>query len=102
MRKSDITYVVSAVFAGVFSLSYCCVMWFNIKLPRYYPLEHTWKLVKDVGVPSQGWYGMHGFALLMGGIAALVAYLAAEFVVPKSIPKILLIRCCNYFFNSSC
>ena len=50
-------------------------MWFSIKLPRYYPLEHTWKWVKEKGIPSQGWYGMQAFAFLSAGVVTLILYL---------------------------
>ena len=75
MKKSDITYITCSVFATMTAFFYCCTMWFGIKLPRYYPLEHTWKWVKEKGVPSQGWYGMQAFAFLAAGIVTLITYL---------------------------
>jgi len=74
MKKSDITYMVGSVFAAMTVLFYCCTMWFPIKLPRYYPLEHAWKWVNEEGAPSQGWYGMQAFAYLAAAAAALVVY----------------------------
>jgi hypothetical protein len=74
MKKSDITYISSSVFAAMTVFFYCCTMWFGIKLPRYYPLEHTWKWVKEKGVPSQGWYGMQAFAFIAAGIVTLITY----------------------------
>ncbi len=74
MKKSDITYIVSSVFAAMTAFFYCCTRWFSIKLPRYYPLEHTWKLVKEPSVPSQRWYAMQVFAFLAAGIVALGVY----------------------------
>ena len=74
MKKSDVTYIVGASFAAAVSFFYCCTMWFAIKLPRYFPTLREWKWGKVEGVPSQGWYGMQGFAYLMGGIVALVVY----------------------------
>ena len=53
---------------------YACSMWFGIKLPRYYPLEHTWKWIKEKGVPSQGWYAKQIFAFLAAGAVTLVVY----------------------------
>jgi len=82
MKKSDITYVVSSVFAAMTAFFYCCTMWFGIKLPRYYPLEHTWKWVKEKDVPSQGWYGMQAFAFLAAGVVTLVVY----FVLKRAAP----------------
>ena len=74
MKKSDITYIVSSVFAAMTAFFYCCIRWFSIKLPRYYPLEHTWKLVKEPSVPSQQWYTMQVFAFFAAGIVALGVY----------------------------
>ena len=81
MKKSDVTYILGAVFVALTSLFYCCTMWFAIKLPRYYPLEHTWKWVKEKGVPSQGWYGMQAFAFLAAGIVTFVIYIVLKHVV---------------------
>ena len=78
MKKSDTTYIVGSVFAAMTAFFYCCTMWFSIKLPRYYPLEHTWKWVNEKGVPSQGWYGMQAFAFLAAGIVALLVYFALK------------------------
>jgi len=74
MKKSDITYVVGSVFAAMTAFFYCCTMWFHIKLPRYYPLEHNWKWAKEKDVPSQGWYGMQVFAYLAAGVVAVLVY----------------------------
>jgi hypothetical protein len=81
MKKSDITYVVGSVFAAMTCFFYSCVMWFGIKLPRYYPTEHTWKWVKEKGIPSQGWYGMQGFAFLAAGIVSIIVY----FILKRSL-----------------
>ena len=78
MKKSDITYIVGSVFASATAFFYCCTRWFSIKLPRYYPLEHTWKWVKEPSVPSQAWYAMQTFAFLTAAIAALAVYLALK------------------------
>lgn len=74
MKKSDITYIICSVFSAMTAFFYCCTMWFGIKLPRYYPLEHTWKWVNEKGVPSQGWYGMQAFAFLAASIVTLAVY----------------------------
>ena len=71
MKKSDITYVVASVFAAMTGIFYCCTMWFGIKLPRYYPLEHTWKWIKEKGLPSQGWYAKQVFAFAAAGAVAV-------------------------------
>ena len=75
MKKSDTTYIVGSVFAAMTCFFYCCTMWFRIKLPRYYPLQHTWKWVKEESVPSQGWYAMQVFAFTCAGAVALIVYL---------------------------
>lgn len=76
--KSDITYVLSAAFVALTSFFYCCTMWFSIKLPRYYPIEHTWKWINEKGVPSQGWYGMQVFGFLAAGIVTFILYLVLK------------------------
>ncbi len=81
MKKSDITYIVSATFIALTSLFYCCTMWFSIRLPRYYPLQHSWKWVNEKGIPSQGWYGMQAFAFLTAGVVTLVVYFVLKRVV---------------------
>ena len=75
MKKSDITYILCSIFAATTAFFYCCTMWFGIKLPRYYPLQHSWKWVKEKGVPSQGWYGMQTFAFLAAGAVTFAVYL---------------------------
>ena len=85
MKKSDVSYITGVVFAAMFSFFYCCTMWFSIKLPRYYPLEHTWKWAKETGAISQSWYGMQGFAFLGAGIATVIIYLVIKFVISKDV-----------------
>lgn len=75
MKKADLTYLVGSVFIALTALFYCSTVWFKIAVPRYYPLEHTWKCVNQKGVISQGWYGMQGFAFLAAGIVTLLVYL---------------------------
>lgn len=79
MKKSDITYIVGSVFAAMTAFFYCCTMWFSIKLPRYYPLEHTWKWANEKGIPSQGWYGTQAFAYLAAAMVATVVYLVLKY-----------------------
>jgi len=74
VKKPDVTYVLGAAFMASTSFFYCCTMWFAVKLPRYYPLERTWKWVNEKGVPSQGWYGMQAFAFLAAGIVTFIIY----------------------------
>ena len=64
MKKSDLSYVICSVFIAMTAFFYSSSMWLGLKLPRYYPLEHTWKWGKEKGVPSQGWYAKQTFAFL--------------------------------------
>ena len=82
MKKSDVTYIIGSIFSAMTAFFYCCTMWFPVKLPRYYPLQHTWKWVKEKGVPSQGWYGMQAFAFLAAGIVSLVVYFFLKRIDP--------------------
>jgi len=75
MKKSDLAYLLSCIFGSIYSLTYCAKTWFHINLPRYYPLEHTWKMVSEKGVPSQGWYGTLAFAFVVSAAVTLVAYI---------------------------
>ena len=84
MKKTDITYIVGSVFAAAAALFYCCTRWFAITLPRYYPLEHTWKWVKEPGVPSQRWYAMQVFAFLAAGALAIIVCLLLKSPLLKS------------------
>jgi hypothetical protein len=78
VKKADLTYLLGSVFVVLTSLFYCATIWFSIAVPRYYPLEHTWKCVNQKGAISQGWYGMQGFAFLAAGIVTLLVYLALK------------------------
>lgn len=78
MKKADLTYLVGSVFIALTALFYCSTSWFSITVPRYYPLEHTWKCVNQKGVISQGWYGTQGFAFLAAGVVSLLVYLALK------------------------
>jgi len=82
MKKSDTAYITGSVFAALTALFYCCTMWFSIKLPRYYPLEHSWRWFNQKEGPSQGWYGMQVFAFLAAGIVTAVVYLGLKRVTP--------------------
>jgi len=82
MKKSDMTYIICSVFSATTAFFYFFAMWLGIKLPRYYPLEHTWKWIKEQGVPSQGWYAKQVFAFLAAGIVTLVVYLILKCSIP--------------------
>ena len=81
MKKADMTYVLGMVYVTLTSLFYCSVSFFHITVPRYYPLEHTWKMVNEKGIPSQGWYGLQGFAYVAAGIGTLIIYLIIKALV---------------------
>lgn len=74
MKKSDISYIICSVFISMTAFFYAGASWLGLKLPRYYPLEHTWKWVKEKGVPSQAWYAKQVFAFLAAGAVTLVVY----------------------------
>jgi len=78
MKKSDITYIVGCAFSAAVSIFYCCIIFFKITVPRYYPTLHEWKWVSQKGIPSQGWYGIQSFAFIAGGIVAVAVYLACK------------------------
>ncbi|MCK4959257.1 MAG: hypothetical protein KAT00_07645 [Planctomycetes bacterium] len=75
MKRSDLTYILCCIYAAMTSFFYCCIRWFHITLPRYYPTERTWKWVNEKGVPSQGWYSMQVFAYVCAGIVTFIAYM---------------------------
>ncbi len=89
MKKSDLTYVLTAVFTSAVGFFYCGNRWWNINIPRYYPLEHTWKMVKEKGVPSQSWYGMQIFAFAAAAALTLLVYFALKFLYSKNPDKSL-------------
>lgn len=81
MKKSDFSYIICSVFIAMTAFFYACSMWFGLKLPRYYPVEHTWKWVKEKGVTSQGWYAKQTFAFLSAGAVTLIVY----FILSRSV-----------------
>jgi hypothetical protein len=84
MKKADLACLTGSVFIALTALFYCSTIWFSIAVPRYYPLEHTWKCVNEKGVISQGWYGMQGFAFLAAGIVTSLVYLALKRFCPPN------------------
>ncbi len=77
MKKGDIVWVVGSVYAGAVAFFYCWPRWFSSLariLPRYYPVQHTWKLGKRAGEISQAWYSMQVFAFLAAGVVAAITY----------------------------
>jgi hypothetical protein len=85
VNKADLRYILCTVYAGLTPFFYCCIWWFSIKLPRYYPTLHLWKMAKDKGVPSQGWYGMQGFAFLAAGIVTAIVYVCLRKAVKEDV-----------------
>jgi len=78
MKKSDLGYILCVTYSTLTAFFYCCTIWFKIRLLRYYPLEHTWKWIKEPLVPSQGWYGMQAFAFLAAGVVTFIIYLVLK------------------------
>jgi len=112
MKKADAVYVLGGIFIALTNLFYCCTIWFDIKLPRYYPLEHVWKWVNEKGVPSQGWYGMQAFAFLAAGVVTLIAYLVLRRVISSQtnlktsyirmcgvVTSLIVVICMGYMLN---
>lgn len=83
MKKSDITFITSAVFVALTSFFYSLVMCCKIPVPRYYPLEHAWKMTNIKGVPSQGWYGLQAFSFFAAGVLAFATYLTLKTIGSK-------------------
>ncbi len=74
MKKADVACVVGSVFVAATAFFYCFPLWFTMKLPHYYPVEHTWKMSRSADAVSQGWYGMQVFAFAVAGAVALITY----------------------------
>lgn len=75
MKKSDMIYIIGSVYITLTGFFYCLTMWVKIKLPRYYPTEHVWKMIKEKGVPSQGWYAKQAFAYICAAVVTVIVYL---------------------------
>ncbi|MBC8402298.1 MAG: hypothetical protein H8E14_12485 [Candidatus Marinimicrobia bacterium] len=83
MKKSDKSYLLGLIFTDVFCLAYGATFWFQINLPKYYPLEHTWKILNQQGVPSMGWYGKLLFAFLISTTGAGLSMLVFKYIHPE-------------------
>lgn len=79
MKKSDSVYIGTSCFAALYSLCYFFIVYFKIKIPRYYPLEHVWSWTNKPGAISQAWYGMAGGAFVAAGIISLVVFCLVRF-----------------------
>ena len=57
-------------------IAFAAVYYITPPAPRYYPVEHIWRMGKTEGRPSMGWYGRSawgvGAACLVGGLTALL------------------------------
>ncbi|MHC4118935.1 MAG: hypothetical protein ACYSWO_15675 [Planctomycetota bacterium] len=78
MKKSDLTYIVGCAFSAAVAIFYSCIIFFKITVPRYYPTLHEWRWDNVKGVPSQGWYGIQGFAFIGGIVVAIAVYIACK------------------------
>ncbi len=85
MKKADIVCIVGSVYAAATAFFYCFPMWFSMNLPRYYPVEHTWKLENTPDAFSQGWYGMQGFAYLAATVVAVITYFVLKTKAKKDL-----------------
>lgn len=85
MKKADIVCVVASVYAAATAFFYCFPAWFGITLPRYYPVEHMWKMGKTPDMISQGWYGMQGFAYLAAAVVAVITYFVLKAIAKKDL-----------------
>ena len=84
MRKSDFSYLVGSVFIAATAALYAYARWAHVNVPRYYPVEHTWKMVKEPGAISQAWYGVQGFAFAGGAVAAFAVFLVLKCIAHKT------------------
>jgi hypothetical protein len=89
MKKSDAVFISAAGFSAVFAIVYASIIHFKIKVPRYFPLEHTWSLNGQPGKIAQGWYGMFALAFLLALIFLLVSYLVLRSEKIKLPPMVL-------------
>ncbi len=51
---------------------------FPVPGPRYYPLDHLWRMETIAGEPSMGWYAHMAVALFLGAIVAAIAHRIAR------------------------
>lgn len=87
MKQADTTFVVAWVFTAATTFFYACTMWLKLKLPTYYPTEHTWGLGKKDGVIGQGWYGKGMFAIGAAAIVALIVWLILRTLTKKDLSQ---------------
>jgi len=73
MRGPLLQLVVFAAAIAAFSATFVL----NPPAPRYYPIEHTWRVTEPAPGPAMGWYGRSGVALLAAAAAAVTARFAA-------------------------
>ena len=89
MKKTDAGLFTAIGFPVLFAIAYASIMYFKIKVPRYFPLEHAWAYSSSPGKIAQGWYGMFAFAFLSALIIALIGYFLLCSKKMKSTPAIL-------------
>jgi hypothetical protein len=68
VHRTDSAFLSVSVALLAFSLVY----YLNPPAPRYYPLEHTWRMANEKGVPSMAWYGRSAWGLGAGALAGIV------------------------------
>jgi hypothetical protein len=89
MKKSDAAFITAAVFSAAFTIAYAVIMYFKIKVPRYFPVEHAWAYSTQPGKIAQGWYGMFALAFVAALIISLIAFCILRSDKFKSNPAIL-------------
>ena len=62
MHRTDGALLVACAGIIAFSVAY----YIDPPAPRYYPLEHTWRMANEEGKPSMAWYGRSAWGLGVG------------------------------------
>ncbi|MBI5093489.1 MAG: hypothetical protein HZB26_13740 [Candidatus Hydrogenedentes bacterium] len=87
MRSPFLVLAVLAAAVSAFSITFIL----NPPSPRYYPLEHAWRLAEPAPGPAMGWYGRSGAALLASALAGAAGGAIAR-RVEKSIKSVRSMR----------
>jgi len=79
LRKTDRVYTAAAFFAGFFCLVYFLAGQFYFGLPRYFPLEHVWKINASPDLPSIGFYSRFAFSFIFSSlVSGLIFFVLAR------------------------
>ena len=74
MKRTDSVFLAIALAVTAFAAGY----YINPPAPRYYPLERTWRMTKEQGKPSMGWYGRSAWGLGAAGLVGALAFAATR------------------------